>query len=289
MERAMVYWIALMASLLAVANKSAGAEPSKAGALCGETVSALKCHAVERRSRRSPDAAAPRFEDIANSPGTTATTTRWRCKQHRIARCQNVRMNRDELNNLVAYILSLKRSPSDDDVCVCVCVCLGHGRRGKKAADLVCVTQGHAGIAVEARCPRPAPQRAHRGRRPDRVRARLQDGPRRHRVEAQGLALPQRPLTRVAEEQEPGLRGGTARGGGRLGPKIKRSPAAGLRFCGREGGGLYAGTAEPLSPLSSSLFEGAASRRLKANEALFVAGEPGDGCYQSSRACSRSS
>ena len=33
-------------------------------------------------------------------------------------------------------------------------------------------------------------------------------------------------------------------------------------------------------PLSSSLFEGAASRRLKPDEALFVAGEPGDGCYR---------
>ena len=35
--------------------------------------------------------------------------------------------------------------------------------------------------------------------------------------------------------------------------------------------------------LSASLFEGAASRRLKADEPLFVAGEPGDGCYQLER------
>ena len=33
-------------------------------------------------------------------------------------------------------------------------------------------------------------------------------------------------------------------------------------------------------PLSTSLFVGAASRHLKAGEALFVAGEPGDGCYR---------
>src|SRR5262249_39765282 len=33
-------------------------------------------------------------------------------------------------------------------------------------------------------------------------------------------------------------------------------------------------------PLSTSLFRGAASRHLKAGEALFVAGEPGDGCYR---------
>jgi CRP-like cAMP-binding protein len=33
-------------------------------------------------------------------------------------------------------------------------------------------------------------------------------------------------------------------------------------------------------PLSNSLFEGATSLRLKADEALFVAGDPGDGCYR---------
>src|SRR5262249_22253113 len=35
-----------------------------------------------------------------------------------------------------------------------------------------------------------------------------------------------------------------------------------------------------IEPLSTSLFAGAASRHLKAGEALFVAGEPGDGCYR---------
>jgi CRP/FNR family cyclic AMP-dependent transcriptional regulator len=33
-------------------------------------------------------------------------------------------------------------------------------------------------------------------------------------------------------------------------------------------------------PLSVPLFAGAASRQLEADEALFVVGEPGDGCYQ---------
>ena len=36
-------------------------------------------------------------------------------------------------------------------------------------------------------------------------------------------------------------------------------------------------------PLSSSLFAGAAPRHLKADEALFVAGESGDGCYRLER------
>src|SRR5262249_13675412 len=33
-------------------------------------------------------------------------------------------------------------------------------------------------------------------------------------------------------------------------------------------------------PLSTSLFRGASSRHLKAGETLFIAGEPGDGCYR---------
>ena len=33
-------------------------------------------------------------------------------------------------------------------------------------------------------------------------------------------------------------------------------------------------------PLSAPLFEGAASRHLEAGEALFVAGDRGDGCYR---------
>jgi CRP/FNR family transcriptional regulator, cyclic AMP receptor protein len=43
----------------------------------------------------------------------------------------------------------------------------------------------------------------------------------------------------------------------------------------------FRGSAKFVSePLSTSLFEGATSRHLKANETLFVAGEPGDGCYR---------
>src|SRR5262249_28730892 len=36
-------------------------------------------------------------------------------------------------------------------------------------------------------------------------------------------------------------------------------------------------------PLSTSLFAGAAARHLEAGEVLFVAGEPGDGCYRLER------
>jgi ATP dependent DNA ligase domain len=78
--------------------------------------------------------------------------------------------------------------------------------------------------------PRPAPQRAHRGRRTDRVRPRLQAGLGGDRVEAQGLALPLRTVSRLAEGQEPRLCGGEARGRGRLGPLRTRDRARGARL-----------------------------------------------------------
>jgi hypothetical protein len=48
---------------------------------------------------------------------------------------------------------------------------------------------GESGAPV-AEIAEPAIERAHRTRWPHRVRARLQDGPRRHRVEAQGASPP---------------------------------------------------------------------------------------------------
>jgi hypothetical protein len=49
---------------------------------------------------------------------------------------------------------------------------------------------------------------------------RLQDGPRRDRLEAQDLELPLGPLAAVAQVEEPGVRGG-AGGGERLGPSLE--------------------------------------------------------------------
>jgi hypothetical protein len=45
----------------------------------------------------------------------------------------------------------------------------------------------------------------------------VQDGRGRHRVEAQGVGVSQRPLARLYQKQEPGMRSGAARGGGGLG------------------------------------------------------------------------
>jgi ATP-dependent DNA ligase len=51
----------------------------------------------------------------------------------------------------------------------------------------------------------------------ERIPARLQDGPRGHRVEAAWLALPERPVEGLAEVQESGGCGGEARGRGGVG------------------------------------------------------------------------
>src|SRR5262245_66404296 len=49
----------------------------------------------------------------------------------------------------------------------------------------------------------------------------LQDGTRRHCLEAQGLCLPFRPLARLAQNEELGCTGREARGGRRLGQMIR--------------------------------------------------------------------
>src|SRR5262245_48692218 len=54
----------------------------------------------------------------------------------------------------------------------------------------------------------------------ERIPACLQDGPRRHRVEAARLALPLRPVEGLAEVQEPGSASGEAGSRGRLGLKM---------------------------------------------------------------------
>jgi hypothetical protein len=60
-------------------------------------------------------------------------------------------------------------------------------------------------------------QRAHRWRRPDRLRPCLQDGARRNRVEAQGLDVSLRPLARLAQNEERGCAGREARSRRELG------------------------------------------------------------------------
>ena len=69
MKRAMVWSIALTTLL---ASRQAQAQQREVGGLSVAKAVCSRCHAVEKNSPPSRDAAAPRFEDIANSPGITA-------------------------------------------------------------------------------------------------------------------------------------------------------------------------------------------------------------------------
>ena len=102
--------IAVMTSLVASSYSSAQqTDRAKRGLFVAKQVCA-QCHVVEKRSRRSPDAAAPRFENIANSPGMSATAISVALQTTSHRTMPNVRMNRDQLDDLVTYILSLKRT-----------------------------------------------------------------------------------------------------------------------------------------------------------------------------------
>jgi cytochrome c len=66
-----------------------------------------QCHAVDKQSGHSPAIAAPRFEDVANSPGMTAAALKaFFQTSHRTM--PNVILTSDQMDELIAYILSLK-------------------------------------------------------------------------------------------------------------------------------------------------------------------------------------
>jgi mono/diheme cytochrome c family protein len=109
MKRAM-WLIALMVLLLGgQAQAQQINQAAERGLYVAKNVCA-ECHAVERSSRRSPDPAAPRFEAIANSPGTTATTISDALQTRPHSKMPNFRMNSGQFNDVVSYILSLKRN-----------------------------------------------------------------------------------------------------------------------------------------------------------------------------------
>jgi mono/diheme cytochrome c family protein len=71
--------------------------------LCSE------CHAVEKTQAQSPNAAAPRFETIANVPGMTAIALSAALQSpHRTM--PNVMLDANQLSSIVAYILSLRQA-----------------------------------------------------------------------------------------------------------------------------------------------------------------------------------
>jgi mono/diheme cytochrome c family protein len=107
MKRQMVWSIAVMTLL---ASGQAQAQQREVGGLSVAKAVCSRCHAVEKNSPPSRDAAAPSFEDIANSPGITARAISKALQTTPHRRMPNFRMNRGVLDDLVTYILSLKRS-----------------------------------------------------------------------------------------------------------------------------------------------------------------------------------
>ena len=107
MKRAMVWPIAVTTLL---ASGQAQAQEREVGALSVARAVCRRCHAVEKNSHPSHDAAAPRFEDIANSPGITSRRISKALQTTPHRRMPNFRMDRGVLDDLVTYILSLKRT-----------------------------------------------------------------------------------------------------------------------------------------------------------------------------------
>jgi mono/diheme cytochrome c family protein len=76
-----------------------------AGAAYAKQVCA-KCHAIDRTGI-SPEPSAPPFRDVANTPGMTATALSvWLTTSH--PTMPNIVVERDDLDNVIAFILSLK-------------------------------------------------------------------------------------------------------------------------------------------------------------------------------------
>jgi cytochrome c2 len=101
--------LAILTSLLLfVVESSAGAQQAGdpgAGASYAKQLCA-KCHAIEGTDA-SPNRKAPRFRDVANTPGMTATAlTVWLKTSH--PTMPDIVIEQTDMDNVIAFILSLK-------------------------------------------------------------------------------------------------------------------------------------------------------------------------------------
>ena len=64
------------------------------------------CHAISQE--RSPNSNAPRFKDVANTPGMTPTAIKVWLQNANHPTMPNIMIKGQDLRNLTAYILSLK-------------------------------------------------------------------------------------------------------------------------------------------------------------------------------------
>ncbi len=107
MKRAMVWSIALT-TLMASGHAQAQQINQRARGLLLAKAVCAGCHAVEKYSPPSRDPAAPRFEDIANSPGITARAISKALQTTPHRKMPNLKGTRETINDVVTYILSLK-------------------------------------------------------------------------------------------------------------------------------------------------------------------------------------
>lgn len=109
MKRKLLLLPMALVPLLAVAGQARAQQqigPPKQGLALANQLCA-QCHAVEK-GEASSAASAPRFEDIANTPGMTAMALNvFFQTPHRAM--PNVILTADQKSELIAYILSLKK------------------------------------------------------------------------------------------------------------------------------------------------------------------------------------
>ena len=105
-------WFSILISIPVLVGlpSSAGAQTGdpEAGAAYAKQVCA-KCHAIDRTGL-SPEPTAPPFRDVANTPGMAATALAvWLTTSH--PTMPNIILDPHELDNVIAFILSLKNKP----------------------------------------------------------------------------------------------------------------------------------------------------------------------------------
>ena len=105
--RCLVRSMTVVASVLATGHVQAQETGQSEKGLAFAQKVCAECHAIDKRQLRSPNAAAPRFEAIANVPGMTgiALTVALQTSHRSMP---NLMLDTDELRNIAAYILSLK-------------------------------------------------------------------------------------------------------------------------------------------------------------------------------------
>ena len=101
-----------LVTTMATLTGSAGAQADSAGIRAGRQLAdtqCAQCHGVDRKAQ-STNPAAPAFEDIANLPGMTATALMVALRTSHQS-MPNIIVQGSDAENIVAYILSLKRTP----------------------------------------------------------------------------------------------------------------------------------------------------------------------------------